>query len=1361
MVVTGGSCSGGGIFPAALFSDVIHGLVKQSAFGIIMRLFKLLFLSVLMCGCSKVSSGGKAATELEEGKTLPEIALRGYGKVSGVLREMRGKNASFLEIACEDESKAKLTHAKYLSDLTSLPGVQSRSIQTKQGMLNVWDAEGQGMIAAIRVGNKVFVVAASGEAGLADALEACKVNLAQGSSKAETEVPMWLDRWDQFGFRFYYRPWEVPPGTKTPSDYDVVKEFEFAEKNDRSGFVFWADQNAIDMAEGMTNEVWWDWAFRETVARKLPVGLNITCGSFGEGWYYNRYRDQLTSKMPQYCGNYYRTADPYFGGTGILSWSATTARDAELGGLQNTVRRAVQHANVTTILEPHGELRHGAQDILMEYGPVADIGYRKFLQSRYPSINALNAAWGGQCSSWNEVRVPEVASFLGWGAQALDLSGTWRIAHEKLPAGAKPTGESREIISSEEAPDEWFSEKFDDSTWPTVTAPGHDRTMFLPKRPAVYRRTFDVADNWLATRPRVWLYLWDLNEATGDKVKVSLNGQLMGQSTLQHAIPHWGAVEVTKALHAGRNQLSLRLPKGFLAYRVYLSSDEPRQYPNLGKEGNARWVDFADWVVDSRLDAVQHGMEMIRQVEPNRQIVLMAPEGYVDGVKRLAVSYGGNFHNTGYMGGFWADGLPAVMRGARMPFCLEPGGPDHDLAGFKKTIGLYSTEGIQGIDYFIHIGDVMWNADMRQYFEDNLSLLKLIGKYHAPTAEVAALYSTRGESLTGYPWGVDYNTNLGAGYWAWNVRANLMGLYESDGLTESSFADGDATRYRVVIDTNTSILEAKMLSDIEKYIRDGGTFVTFVQTGRHTPVERDSWPIARLTGFRVTHIDKLNADGNPAEKRTLKPAPGQEILSGDWSRVQANGLTLEATASDATPLMLWEDGSVAIGLRKIGKGYIVQVGCKFTGRGIADRIEPSNNGNRPTFDSRSDESKELTRLLCQLLEWKKIHRVEGGFTPENQNVMQRHYLTNNGLYHVWTLWNQSQTAKVEGDLTLGDTAKVEWAQDVASKKKISVADQKIVTALEPGQTRVFLTPRHAITMAPLAWFELQREWWRESKPVSGVPLPPPAHRFSVDLGNDWTFKPLDANEDGAALAMTEVDDSGWEKVNMGIWSLPNHKNVKQAVLRKTFIVPERWADGDVTISLESWMSSTFVDQGRIWLDGKLISDWSQSGIINVNPDGVLKPGSKHILAVEIKGMGSLVGARGTAWLWVWPKPESTLDLAGDWASSLDVLHYDKTTRLPGSYKAFSLRSEVVIPADKIGKNVVLNVDTTGALTGVLVNGVWVRRFHHIIGTRFDLNITQWVKFGEKNEIELVSMGGPTDGILRRVNLGFHRPDAYP
>lgn len=273
----------------------------------------------------------------------------------------------------------------------------------------------------------------------------------------------------------------------------------------------------------------------------------------------------------------------------------------------------------------------------------------------------------------------------------------------------------------------------------------------MAKRPAVFRREFTVGADWKARTPRAWLYVWSLDGATNQEVRAVLNGQEVERERVSFNRPHWSAVEVTSALQSGENTLALRLPQGVLSYKAYVSSVEPKQYPDLGAGLNAQWVDFSDFMQWSRVKAVRGGVEMIRQAAPHTQITLMSPMVYADGIKKLATDYGGNFHDTGFMGAFWADYPSSVMRGADMPFSLEPGGPASSLAEWKKQWGLWQTEGVQAVDYFIHIGDVLWRPEIKADYEAHRQQIALLGKSHSAKAETAVLYSDRISQLTGYP----------------------------------------------------------------------------------------------------------------------------------------------------------------------------------------------------------------------------------------------------------------------------------------------------------------------------------------------------------------------------------------------------------------------------------------------------------------------------------------------------------------------------------------------------------------------------------------------------------------------------------
>ena len=195
------------------------------------------------------------------------------------------------------------------------------------------------------------------------------------------------------------------------------------------------------------------------------------------------------------------------------------------------------------------------------------------------------------------------------------------------------------------------------------------------------------------------------------------------------------------------------MPQGYLGYRIYLTGTEAKQYPNLGEGLNSEWVDYQNWRQWARIESVRRGLEMIREVDPNRPITMMAPNYAADGEKVLAAEYGGEFHDTGYMSGCFNDLLPALMRGSDLPVSLETGGSAGNLVDLETDMGNWQMEGLNGVDYFIHIGDIMWRPELRKHFEAQLPQLHLIGKYHLPKADLAVLFSTTAARLTGFPMG--------------------------------------------------------------------------------------------------------------------------------------------------------------------------------------------------------------------------------------------------------------------------------------------------------------------------------------------------------------------------------------------------------------------------------------------------------------------------------------------------------------------------------------------------------------------------------------------------------------------------------
>ena len=313
-------------------------------------------------------------------------------------------------------------------------------------------------------------------------------------------------------------------------------------------------------------------------------------------------------------------------------------------------------------------------------------------------------------------------------------------------------------------------------------------------------------------------------------------------------------------------------------------------------------------------------------------------------------------------------------------------------------------------------------------------------------------------------------------------------------------------------------------------------------------------------------------------------------------------------------------------------------------------------------------------------------------------------------------------------------------------------------------TRVFLTPRQQIAQAPAAWLDLQRKWWRGGGKPSTTALPKPDRRFVDDLTQDWKFQTLDQATSAAPMLASDFDDSSWTSRSLGIWDVKDAGGHTHAVFRKTFTVPADWTTGLVSLWMTSWdpgaSRDSFVDKGSVWLDGRRVKALNSSSYIAVDlPE--LKAGSSHELAVEAESSGVLAGFRGECWLSFEPTAPDKINLGGEWSTSPDGLNYGAPVSLPGTFNTQFLKRSFSIDARYQGKNAVLTVDGAPTLVSVLINGRLVRHHHHMISTRWSLNLTPFVRFGADNEIQLVRWDKPGPGFVRDAFLGFFDPKAYP
>jgi hypothetical protein len=1243
---------------------------------------------------------------------FPPVKLRAYGTLSGARLTIPGQpQASILRITAESAPKAQLVLAKYLSDLGLLPGVTPLPLVTARGPLAARQIEGQGTAAAIRSGVKVYIFTAADGASLKSLFEAhIPATMKVDATEAEIPVPMYVDRWDKNGFRFYYGPFVKPDGVKT---YDPRQDFTFAKESGNVGLVVWNSTSGQPSADGILNFNSCDWVFKAGKELKLPMGVNLGIGD-GIPTLANRYPEDMTSFSPEYMGGWYGAIN--FGIGSTVAWSSDAVQDVALGQLQPLVRQLNSEDTIVNWLEPHEEMCHGVTDVLDDHGPNARLNFIRFLQEKYQTPEAVADHWhqAAPFHTWDDVPFPEFATFLGWNSNSMDLTGMWKMSYD-APYG---------IDSAQ--PD------LDESKWQDVEAPGNAVVRALPRKPAVFRRHVQIDPNWRVRHQHTWLYEFDLNDTRGSgltsDVLVFVNGQAIPENPPFKTESHWGMLDITPALVDGDNVITVCLPQALFDYRVYLSGDAPGTYPALGPRLNAMWADFSDWTEWSRGESVRRGMQMIRQVDPDRPITLMSPDAYMGAIKEAAEDYGGVFHDTGGMAGSWGDMHPVMVQSTGLASDCEPGSGAVDLDDFKRFMGRWSTEGTNGIDYFQHIGDIEWKPAVKDYFTKTLPMWHLIGKYHVPQAELAIVNSERNIRLLGFPWNsVQVNPDLAQGTRFWGLISQMVAQYPRGGVLEQDFARGKADKFRVILDGGTSVMDPETVDAIAKWVQQGGTFITFQQTGRHTSAEQDTWPISKLTGYDVTNIDKMAPNGDVITPRTLHLVAGQPVFhddTHDWMYAQhGGGLSLKKIDPACQDLLQWDDGSIAAGLRKLGKGMVIDLG--------------SNSGVLPG----------------QVLEWLKVKRVP--IESSERDIMTRHFVSNNGLYDIWVMWN-TKGEPLTATFTFRDGFKPASCTEVNNGAVIPIdsGDQgaKLSNlAFGAWETRAFLSPRQNLAEAAADWFALQRGWWSGTADP-GKPIPLFKSKLSLDLTDDWAFKVLDGPgtdvpPEDLSLADPKLNDSTWPRVRIGIYNVPDHNDAHHVLFRKTFVVPKEWNHGRVLM----FTHSDVMGGWRRYIDGKPL----QVHLTDDDLGGILKPGSKHTMAVEMWSTDIPAGTPSPIYLSYRPDPVSRQEIK-EWAYAPDRLTYQPTAPLPFTTSAAgAVRAMVKVDSKEASRNIVIHFGA--GIDGLIVNGHWLGGNGNIYNY-VDLNLTPWIKFDQENELIAVFHDKST---IANTALEFYAKGVYP
>ncbi|MCL1921392.1 MAG: hypothetical protein FWG50_10010 [Kiritimatiellaeota bacterium] len=1251
----------------------------------------------MLCAFALVFVCGAASAET--------FSLRGFGKTDARFSEEGG--VSVLTLRAESAEKAKLWQAKYLSDMTNTIGkasvktLNARPMNTLAKYFQAVDlGDRAGYAAAIREGKTVTILTAPTEVSLiavADKKGATSLN-----TLSATAIPTYINGWDQHAFRFYYWAGQKPQGVK---EYDALQEFDFM--SGKSGVIFWTAPHRADRAEGIDDANQWNWAFDAATRRDVPVVLNLSVAetvSIG-----NAYREENMQHAPNFAGTYLRLMQPGHSGGTVLSWASDTGRHRLLSGLQGTLRKYNTDA-VIDILEPHGELNHGDWTVLIEHGPLVDKSFRAFLKERYGSLRAVEKRHGKPYGKWDNVCLPEIAEFAGWGSQAVGIEGDWKVHYPALKEGGRRPGLSVEndIRAAAETDPALFAVDCDDSQWRVLyKMSGSDEGLFHPKQPAVVRRTFQ----WKARPGKQWLYLWDLNTAHGQQVSIHINGKEAGRSEIPFATPHWMVCEVSGLLKEGENLIAVSLPNGFIGYRAYITPDAPAAYPYFPGSLNALWADFSDWQGWSREKAVEQGVAMIREAEPDKPIICMSPDHYVNQLREICRKYGARFHNTGYMAACHAEYLPMLMRGVGLPFSLEPGGSAQDLPEFKRFLGYYLTEGVNAIHYFIHVGMVLWNPPIREHFEKTLPALRMMGQYHQPKSDVAMLFDSDINALMGYPWRMA-SSAASTGFWEWRFPVTLIADYPPDGIIPVDFSNGVADDYKVVIDSNCMLMRDDTRAGIKRWVERGGTFVAMYETGRHTPETPDAWALQDISGYRPRVFSQYQGLRNdPVQRVKLTRADGQEVFIHAHREMNGDGATLESVAPGTTPLYRWEDGTTAIGIRPLGKGHVITFGM---------RLLPSND-------------EHIRLLLCDVLKW-------AGARPMNllapRHLNPKHYVSNNGLTDIWVVWNHH-------DKPLDYTFAFRDGKPRALTDALTGQPADPAAEIPPFEFRMLTSPReNAPADATRIWLGIQRGYWQGTEKIKFAAKEKDTTNFGqnvLPLDGTWAVN-------GQPMQLTS-----WTRDTVG--------DAKRFTAEKTFTVPKHWKNGETALWCVGLYTGhlNITGRARFLLNGEEVAPFRDGGGVAGLPLP-LSAGQAATLRIEIENSDDLCvrGLAGQCFLAFTPTPARTVDLSGEWDVRREInTPPDTKQRIPGNVTGGYISRAFEMPTIGKGERVHLYMKNDRDITGAIINDRYVRRNHHMFGEVTYLDVTHIIKPGAPNRIVLCGHGNDPNRTTRFDTVQLH------
>jgi hypothetical protein len=1294
-----------------------------------------------------------------------EGVLSGYGRIKlSVEPDASGGGAAIF--ACEDARHADQLLSKLRADFTWDKLSPERQISLPGGAPAL-AAEGKGVLVFASRGNVVYALAAASSEAAQAALKRYALGGGDTAFTPKKRHPMSLDFFDLRPVSVYYLPLNVRDMEQGWMRYDRETLGRLPAFWSRFGFGYSLFQPYFGMdelADGAPHFFPLEYCVKQAVANDEVVMAHV--GQYWAPWWMrNRFPRDIVQWDPHAITGW-GSIDAM--GSTHLSQSASEeayaySRRFTSEALDHLHAAAGDHLGCFRVVgggHPGDEMGlHHMSTEFMDYDEAGQAAFRRWLRdTRKLDLPTLSRRWYGdekRLQSWDQVSIPSNYEFFGgFGDDTLNLLQGW------LWRPDKKTAEDEGWYKSDYTPgDEWT---------PTDLAPslkqlflfGSERDKDLREGKSTVawlRKEFD-ASAWLAKNQGRQVYVVAQVEDTATQpVEVFLNDAYLGPIKPKTVWCGPIAFKATALIKPGRNVLCLKVQSGIIRGPVFLTTEEPKRYPYLGKLENARWVDLRDWEAQKLVQGWKREARPVREKDPDTPF-MFCPGGsreYWDHFLELKTELGVScLHFTGGGSSYmpWWSGIGYVWGAYGTS---EEGGTISDTPGLSRELAWMLLDAQGHHNYYYDALDCMRIEEKTHWFSQNARLLELMGKATWEKPPIAVFRAARSDNYFPYTAQAD----------DWDIgRSSLQAAhYQNVYVTESELRAGLAGDYPVVFDGGTSVLDEDVLAAIERYVRAGGTFVAVNVTGRHTPLEADAWPIERLTGFKVIgerdnmHVTVL--PGNPLLKRLAGMTFNGNGIAVNWmgvNHLSEGAVALEPKDGDGAVLARWEDGTAAVGMRRLGKGRVIILGSSFW-RSMSDRA-----GNGISLNGSVQ-----TTFFNDLFSGLGIRRQADA---DSEDVWVRHMVTKNGLQDWVMAYNAGRGAEKGRTVSLPLSHKPACVFDIVTGKPVDFTWEDGAARipnvdLDMNAVKVFGVERDSFLDAAQRWFAEKRRY--ETRPVvSKSPPPaapqPPSTAVAMDT---FRFRQADAGAKTDLAWLTEpTAGAAWHDASYGFWDEMGYAAKGIGLYRRTFRAPAAWRGHRVLLACASWDYPVFLERATMYLNGKRVGDyeghpWANFDVLDITP--YLKEG-ENALGVLVEATEVRGGYIGQLTAFPLENLEDAKDLSAGWKLYSDNQKWTPVN-LPLEATGRHLETDVTLPAAWKGKDAFLEFEVADRWVGcVVINGrvIAYNGFLHPYGNIMQVNLYPWARPGEVNRIELWSYR-PQEQAQQRMIVKSVRIGAVP